>query len=105
MTVFAQPKRHPVRDAAYRQFVRQHPCALFSSAECRGPIVCMHLTPPGQASRGQKYSDVACAPGCRVHHDVIDGRLRINPHLRDALLVIVWSKALEIRESWHRRNA
>ncbi len=98
-------KEHPIRDAKYRADVRQHPCALFSSAECKGQIVCAHLTPPGQASRSMKYTDISCVPLCNdFHHALVDRRIWIADPERDALLVICWSKAIALREVWWRKG-
>lgn len=92
-------KEHPVIEPKYRVFVRQHSCALHSS-ECRGRVVCAHLTQPGHAARSQKYSDAACVPLCDYHHDIIDRRVLVPEEERTGLLVLCLFRAIDIREEW-----
>lgn len=99
------PKEHPLIDPKYRLFVRQHPCALFAAAECKGRINTAHLTQPGHAARSMKQSDANTCPLCDYHHDVIDGRVYVKPEIRNELLVVCLFVALELRETWHAKEA
>jgi hypothetical protein len=97
-------KFQPVRNARYREYVRRHSCTLFAALECKGPIQCAHLTPPGAETFGKKWSDIGCVPLCRYHHDQIDRRVFISEAQRNEKLVICFARALELREAWWRKE-
>jgi hypothetical protein len=52
----------PVRDEAYRRFIRSWPCLVCST---RRQVEAAHTGPHGI---GQKASDASCIPLCREHH-------------------------------------
>ncbi len=93
-------KAHPARDAAYRAFVRSHPCAIKGRGyhRCHGPVECAHI---GVHGTGIKASDYATVPLCHKAHlwtqhqygwREFNSLFDFNP----------WEVAWGLLERWHR---
>jgi hypothetical protein len=61
----SKPRRGPLRDAAYRKYVKSEPCAVCY----RLPSDPAHTENNGMSSKGP---DSSCAPLCRLHHREYD---------------------------------
>lgn len=78
----SKPRRGPLRDPAYRAWLREQRCAVwrhtprFRFVLCGGSIDAAHTVNNGMASKG---SDASCLPLCRTHHQQFDaGREYFN---------------------------
>jgi hypothetical protein len=62
----AKPRRGPLRDPAYLDWIRQQPCAA-PDCDCarRLPVESAHV---GERGLGQKCSDRETIPLCAAHH-------------------------------------
>jgi hypothetical protein len=66
VSVFGSRSFPPVRDVAYRQFVRNHVCAVCGKS---WSVEACHTGGHGIA---QKSCDLSCIPLCRKHHQEFD---------------------------------
>lgn len=98
-SALALPKREPLRDDGYREWVRKRGVCLLPNFDrpCgvkpdRAPIEAAHLEHGG---RGIKGSDASCIPLCPIHHDCLDAET-----LPWQVIAFLWMRALFLREAW-----
>ncbi len=94
------PKRHPVRSAGRRAYVRRHPCALFGEdfGDCpTRRIECAHVETGGLAIKcpDDLTAPLCSAPGVDGHHRQYDEH-RLPKKARE----IVARKAKRINDEW-----